>query len=272
VSVTVEFTDVAADALERARPFLTAEPVLHHIILRLLHERIAHAEPGRYWIARDGQAPAGFVFQSPLTFPASLACMSREAIASLVDAISGAGIALPGVIGEAGTAASFAGQWTERNKSAARPLMGQRMYEVTQVVAPPPTNGRLRPAERSDRDLLISWMRAFGEETGEGAGRSDPSIIVDRRQFWIWDDGRPMSMAVQSPPTEHVVSVSYVYTPPERRNAGYAATCVAALSRSVLAQKRRCMLSTDLGNPVSNSIYRRIGYRAVAEVLRYAFT
>jgi predicted GNAT family acetyltransferase len=31
------------------------------------------------------------------------------------------------------------------------------------------------------------------------------------------------------------------------------------------------MLYTDLANPTSNSIYRRIGYRAVAEVLRYGF-
>lgn len=29
--------------------------------------------------------------------------------------------------------------------------------------------------------------------------------------------------------------------------------------------------STDLGNATSNSIYRRIGYRAVAEALRYRF-
>jgi uncharacterized protein len=40
----------------------------------------------------------------------------------------------------------------------------------------------------------------------------------------------------------------------------------------VLAARRRCILYTDLGNPTSNSIYRRIGYRAVAECLRYRFT
>jgi len=33
----------------------------------------------------------------------------------------------------------------------------------------------------------------------------------------------------------------------------------------------RCILYTDLANPTSNSIYRRIGYRAVAEGLRYRF-
>ena len=33
----------------------------------------------------------------------------------------------------------------------------------------------------------------------------------------------------------------------------------------------RCILHTDLGNPTSNSVYRRIGYRCVAEGLRYRF-
>jgi predicted GNAT family acetyltransferase len=31
-------------------------------------------------------------------------------------------------------------------------------------------------------------------------------------------------------------------------------------------------LYTDLGNPTSNSIYRSVGYQAVAEALRYRFT
>ena len=33
----------------------------------------------------------------------------------------------------------------------------------------------------------------------------------------------------------------------------------------------RCILYTDLGNPISNSVYRRIGYRAVAEGIQYRF-
>jgi predicted GNAT family acetyltransferase len=31
------------------------------------------------------------------------------------------------------------------------------------------------------------------------------------------------------------------------------------------------VLFTDLGNPTSNAIYRRIGYEAVAEILGYDF-
>jgi len=35
--------------------------------------------------------------------------------------------------------------------------------------------------------------------------------------------------------------------------------------------RRRCFLYTDLANPISNAIYRRIGYRQVAEAAEYGY-
>jgi predicted GNAT family acetyltransferase len=46
---------------------------------------------------------------------------------------------------------------------------------------------------------------------------------------------------------------------------------VAAVSTATLSSSYRCILYTDLANPTSNSIYRAIGYRAIAEALRYEF-
>jgi predicted GNAT family acetyltransferase len=68
-----------------------------------------------------------------------------------------------------------------------------------------------------------------------------------------------------------VVRVQAVYTPPEARRRGYAAALVAGVSQAVLADGHAPALYTDLGNPVSNSVYRRIGYDSVAEVVRYRF-
>ena len=69
-----------------------------------------------------------------------------------------------------------------------------------------------------------------------------------------------------------VVRMQMVYTPPSKRNRGYAQTCISSLSKHLVEQGHRCMLDTDLGNPVSNSIYHRVGYRVVAEGLRYRFS
>jgi len=68
------------------------------------------------------------------------------------------------------------------------------------------------------------------------------------------------------------MAVSLVYTPPERRNRGYASALVAALSQHLLdAGWQFCVLFTDLANPISNSIYQRIGYRPVSDFDEYDF-
>jgi len=215
----------------------------------------------------------GVVVQSPLTFPATLTPMEPRVIGAMVEAIAEAGVRLPGVNGDAATAASFAGQWTERCKSAATPFMGNRLYELIELGEAPEVDGNFRQVVPSDRSLMIQWTTKFQEEVGEPADdielRVDSSLSAGH--LWLWDDGETTSMAVSRQPVEGVVRVSGVYTPVEKRKRGYAAACVHALSKHIRAAGHRCVLYTDLANPTSNSIYRRIGYRAVAEVLRYRF-
>ena len=273
MAIKVAFSDDPAWVLTKAEAFLASQPVLHNLILTLLHARVAHHEPGRYWVATDSNRAVGAVFQSPLNFPATLTPMQPEVVESLVDAIAEAGVTFPGVNGEAATAARFAGQWTERKKTPGTPSQGFRLYEVLEVQDQPAISGNLRKAISGDRDQVIAYMRGFDADIGEH--RSDVERVVDRRlpagQFWLWDDGEIVSMAAHSEPVEGVVRVQAVYTPPKKRNRGYATACVRGLSKQIRDAGHRCILYTDLANPTSNSIYRRIGYRAVGEALRYEF-
>jgi len=275
MELKVLFSEDAAFVLRRADEFLSSKPVAHNLILSILHARVAHADPGRYWIALYGEKTVvGVVVQSPPEYPATLTPMEPRAVLAMVDAIAEAGVTLPGVNGDAATAASFAGQWSERCKSAVKPFQGLRLYELLEVGEVPRTEGHLRQAGPEDRSLMILWTRAFQDEIGESA--NDTELRVDRGlaagQLWVWDKkGETMSMAVSREPTQGVVRISGVYTPPEKRNHGYAAACVHALSEHLRGSGYRCVLYTDLGNPASNFIYRRIGYRAIAEALRYRF-
>jgi len=215
----------------------------------------------------------GVALQSPLYFFASLTPTRAEAVAGLVEAIVEAGVNLPGVNGEAATAARFAGQWTERRGSAAFPVEGQRIYELARTPRATAAGGRMRKASLDDSDLVLAWTRSFFVDVGQEASALEP--VVKRRlaagHFWVWEDGGPASMAANSEPVEGVVRVQAVYTPPEKRKRGYARAVVSDLSRRMREAGQRCILYTDLGNPTSNSVYRRIGYRAVAEGLRYRF-
>jgi uncharacterized protein len=262
-----------ASVLKMAREFLASQPVLHNLVLSLLHARTAHPEPGRYWLAIEHEKVVGVVLQSPLTFAATLTPMDGRVVKAMVRAIADAGISLPGVNGDATTAASFAGHWSERRKSAVTPFQSSRLYEWLEPGGATDSEGRLRPALPSDRSLMMEWTRGFSIEIGEPA--EDTEFRIDQwlaaGEIWLWDDREAMSMAVSRKPAEGVVRISGVYTPAGKRNRGYAAACVHALSKHMRDAGFRSVLYTDLANPTSNSIYRRIGYRAVAEGLRYRF-
>ena len=274
MELKVLFSEDPAFVLRRAGPFLCSQPVLHNLILSILHARVAQGDPGRYWMAIQRDDIVGIVVQSPLTFPATLTPMERPVATAMADAIAEADVALPGVSGEAATAATFAGQWSERTKSAATPFQGNRLYELLETGEVPYVEGKLRQAAPQERSLMILWSRAFQHEIGEPA--DDIELRVDRGlaagQLWLWDRREEaVSMAIGREPVQGVVRLAGVYTPGEKRKHGYAAACVQALSKKLRDAGHRCILYTDLGNPTSNSIYRRIGYRALAEVLRYRF-
>jgi uncharacterized protein len=271
--ITVRGTDEPQQVLSVAGDFLASEPVLHNVILTLLSSRLVHPVPGRYWIVDlDGEV-AGVVFRSPLHFIATVTPMPTEVVHAAVDRMAEEGMRLPGVSGEAATAARFAGHWSERTKVGATPTQGQRIYEVETVVPARPTAGTLRAATRDDDRLLVGWVEAFEREIGEFQGDATEAVArrIDAGELWIWADPAPVAMVGVFGAVSGVARLGPVYTPPECRARGYASALVADTSQAVLARGQRCMLYTDLENPTSNAIYRALGYRAVAEALKYRF-
>lgn len=285
MEIEVSFSDDASWVLNEANVFLSSEPVHHNLILSLLHTRIVDCGPGRYWVAKDNKEVVGVVVQSPLNSRAIVTPMESEIVGIVVDAISDANIALPGVAGDAATAACFAGQWAERQKSAVFPFLGLRLYEVDEVQESSNVRGHFRPAVVDDRELLIDWISRFSVDIGEKENTSDDeelqkrkiasSYIVDRHladgHLWLWEDTESVSMVARTTAVAGVVQVKLVYTPQEHRNRGYATACVGEISKQIREGGARCILYTDLCNPISNTIYRRIGYRAVADAIQYRF-
>jgi hypothetical protein len=138
------FSEDPPFVLSRAGVFLSSQPVLHNLVLSILHARVAQGDSGRYWMAIQRDDVVGVVLQSPLTFPATLTPMEPPVATAMADAIADAGIRLPGVNGEAATAAIFSGQWSERSKSAATPFQGNRLYELLDVREVHDIEGTLR--------------------------------------------------------------------------------------------------------------------------------
>lgn len=270
--MTTVFDDQPESVVELAGGWLSSQPVVNNLILTLVADRVAYPQPGRYWVVTDGRQPIGVVLQSPLDLPAAITPMPADAVDTVVAAIVDAGVTLPGVAGDAGTAARFAGQWTELTGAGAEPFNGQRIYELEGVPTLGNAPGHLRRAEAADRHLILGWMHGFGEDTGE---RPLSEEVLARRiaagQFWLWQHDDACSVAAHTAPVGGVTRIQAVYTPPTLRCRGYAGACVSALSAGLHDAGHRCILYTDLANPVSNKLYRRIGYRSAAECLRYRF-
>jgi uncharacterized protein len=267
------FTEDAPEALGACEPFLISRPVEHNVVLTVLRRRTADPTQGRYWWIDDHGSVVGFAMQSPLGFHSAITPMPASAIQTLVDVMSDKAPDLPGVAGDAGSAAAFAGGWAERLRIPVTPVEGQRIYRLAALHPPDRVPGRFRPAEDADREALVAHRIAFHADTGQ-PGELDAAAAVERslRRCVVWDDGGVVSSAVATSPEAAVVRVGIVYTPPERRRRGYASALVAATStRAREHDHADCILYTQLANPTSNAIYRAIGYEPVSEVLRYRF-
>jgi predicted GNAT family acetyltransferase len=274
--ISVRSTGDPAAALAEAGEFLMRQPVHNSIMLTLLHSRVDDGVAGRYWVATDGGEVVGFAFQSPLHFRAVVAPADRAVIQAIADVMAEEAPAVPGVMSVAASAAVFAGRWAEVRRTPVFPAEGQRLFRLGQLVQPVGVPGRLRVAHHGERSLLVAWAGQFVADIGERPPFATEEMVGRRIAaglLWVWDDGGAVSMAVAPPPVAGVCRIGFVYTPPEYRRRGYAGACVAALSGHLLAAGAEvCALYTQLANPTSNAIYRRIGYEPVDEILIYRFT
>lgn len=182
-----------------------------------------------------------------------------------------------GVNGPNPGSAQFAARWRKATGQSATVVMRLRAFELRTVTPPPAVPGFLRQATLADLALVERWAHAFiVEAVPEELAHSSPDATrrrLEEGSIFLWEhDGAVLSMAGQARPLPHGMSVNLVYTPPELRSRGLASACVAALSQQLLdAGWDYCTLFTDLSNPISNSIYQRIGYRPVCDYLDHAF-
>ncbi|NOQ71183.1 MAG: hypothetical protein GQ574_04215 [Crocinitomix sp.] len=273
MSISVFYFETPLPAYEMAKSFLEQRPILNNLNLTLLEERISKPQPGRYWVVTKGEDVVGFSLQSPLNYGINLAFMDGEIISELVKFIALQKFDIPFVNGDSLSASLFAGYWTESHNSGAIPELGMRIYEKEKQNPIEHTNGTMRQAVDEDLDLLTSWTKEFIEATG-GLNTDVRDVVKARlkeERFWIWEDKGPVSFVCISNPVHGVVRVQMVFTPKAERGKLYARSCVNELSNSLLLKNQRVMLYADLGNPISNFVFRSVGFGSKVDCLKYVF-
>lgn len=266
--------DDAREFRERADPLLLADEAANNLILGVTQTVIDHLKEFTFagWVIVDDGQPFAAAAQ---TVPYNLILgipRSEQALELLANEIGD----IPGVVGCQPGVDSFV---------AARPetfslKMSQGVYQLDAVTFPPPVDGVSRPARIDDADALADMWIAFEEETigqvedAKGT-RENVRLRIEtqssRHGAWAHEvDGQIVSLSGHKGPTPNGIRIGPVYTPPDLRRKGYASQLVATQSQWLLDNGHRyCFLYTDLANPTSNSIYRRVGYRQIAESANY---
>jgi GNAT superfamily N-acetyltransferase len=281
---TAEFLAAAGEYLraERARNtvMLTVTATMRANPARYYDGPDAEPDPARspllgWWTGPAGEVGGAFLHTPP--FPLLLTAVTPPAAADL--ALTLAGRSLAGVNADPAAAEAFAGFWRDAAGCGVRVHRRERLYRLAELSWPDPApDGVPRVAAGSDAALLTDWFTAFTREVDQmGSGEDQAAAVADRlsyRGVTVWEaGGAPASIAGVTRQVAGMVRVGPVYTPPELRGHGYASAATAAVSQQALdAGAAEVLLFTDLTNPVSNSIYQRIGYRAVEDRTVLAFS
>jgi predicted GNAT family acetyltransferase len=279
----IERHDDPARFFALVAPFLERREAEHNLQLgfraRLEADRHAYGpdDPLLYAALDDAGTVAAVATQTP-PFGLVLSAVDDPAIVgALADRLATDGATFPTAGGPVAVARVFAERWAGITGAAPSVQTEERIYEAEAVVHPKDVTGAMRSYAAKDRSLVLDWMRAFFDEALPGSPEAHVERFVDGRAAGIgslvlWeDDSRVVSLAGHAGETPNGFRVGPVYTPPELRGRGYGSALTAALTEHLLERRRFCFLYTDLANPTSNSIYRRIGYRAVTDITLWRF-
>ena len=266
--------------LAAAGRFLQAREALHNLVLGVT--RMCIEDPSRYpgpnyfATAHEG---GGVVGVALMTSPHRLQVFvpAGAGTQALLEGVVRFGAPVSGVHGSEANAAAFAEAWCARFGGEARAHMRLRSFALTEVTPAPPTSGAMRAATRGDLALVAAWFERFFEDTGAHTGGMSAAAHGERAvlqgRAFLWQDGQErVCPAITAAATQSGARIGGVYTPPEHRRHGYATALVGALSQHLLGGgKTWCALYTDLANPISNSIYPKVGYRPIGDFIDIDF-
>ncbi|MCL2832052.1 MAG: GNAT family N-acetyltransferase [Treponema sp.] len=201
-----------------------------------------------------------------------------DALKCLVEGLIAGDIIVPGVMTENSLAERFAGAWSAAAKTSYTIESKMRIYELFKVNPAIPLFGKMRLLEDKDLSFFPYWLEGFNADCFGDMPTPKPNLetykyFVNKKKVYVLEhEGTEVSMAQKNREMQTVCGVSMVYTPPYFRGKGYASSVVAQLSRMILEQGfTKCVLYTDLANPVSNSIYQKIGYVPIGDSLTIKF-
>jgi uncharacterized protein len=204
-----------------------------------------------------------------------ISCQDLAAIEVIAENLHAQKIQLPGVSGQIEETLAFAKTWQNLSGQKYQLAMKMQIHQLQAVKPIVRAKGFLRNATDEDRTLLLQWVQEFSIEVFGKDMENAPRFLdshLKKNTIYIWQDEIPVSFVCAAGSTPNGKRFGPVYTPSEYRQKGYATSSVADVSQKYLDMGCQfCFLFTDLANPTSNYIYRKIGYQPVTDCCEYNF-
>lgn len=193
---------------------------------------------------------------------------------SAAEYVSSVNIDFPGVIGPRPFVDQFVEHLVLASKKDITLRMSQRIYKLDEVDDIQYSNGHMRLATHDDLETVLEWNKDFVLLEGIPANyermKKKRQQDIDNRALFLWiDNDVPVTMTCLSKRSCDGAHIGLVYTPKDQRRKGYATSLVAKVSEYALKNYNYCTLYTDLDNPISNSIYMKIGYYPIVDSAMY---
>ncbi len=156
-------------------------------------------------------------------------------------------------------------------------IRANTLYELTADSMPPdpsPPAGRLRLPVAADLQWLVLASAVMDrEDRGVDPLEEDPvgleryvHWLITEKLVYLWDEeGRPLFKAQAACVNDLGALIEGVFTMPDSRGRGVAASAMRALARELLRRTSRLGLYVNRENTAAVRLYESVGYRPVGE-------
>ena len=127
---------------------------------------------------------------------------------------------------------------------------------------------RLNPAKLLDLEVRKITASSEYTLTPTHIQFINESIYGQEGLYFLIKENTPVSQAA----IRRKVSMGGVFTPEEHRRNGYSTTLVYSLAKRILDDGNSyCVVHTDADDPISNQLYRNIGFEYIADMKDIVF-
>lgn len=281
IAMKIKSFDNVNDFLKVSEELLLQNESFYNLKLGLsgaIQKNNIHVSSPLYFALFDNEILAGCALRTDPEKPLAISKMSKDAIEILIVSLIEQEISLSGVIGEVETANIFKELWLKKHQLNFKLNIHLGIYETKAIISPKNTTEIIQGTENYI-DVIFKFVKGFSMDCFPNREHKDEDIQklcarhINNKSLYLLknDSGEIVSMAANTRGSTNGGTISLVYTPPELRGKGYGSIVTAKVSEIVLKEKKFANLFTDLTNPISNSIYQKIGYKMIGENIHYDF-